>query len=601
MFGWIGQVLRVDLTKGKISVEKLDSGLAEKFLGARGLASKILYDEVPPQTDALSPKNKLLLFTGALTGTGAISASRYNAVTKSPLTGTIAASNSGGYWGPELKFAGFDGIIVEGASEAPVYLWVEDGHAEIRSAAHLWGKSTHETEDILRGETDPDAKVLSIGPAGEKLVRIACIVNDKNRAAGRSGVGAVMGSKKLKAIVVRGTGGIKVAEMKAFRDTVLDILKNKVKPNATTGVGLPAYGTALLVNVINAHGIFPTFNFRTGIFERANDISGEKLAETFLVRKKACFSCPISCGRATVIPSGKYKSSGEGPEYEAAWALGADCGIYDLAAVTRANHLCNELGLDPISLGSTLACAIELYEKGYLSREQAGMELKWGDGEMLVKATELTARREGLGDLLAEGSYRMASELGHPELSMSTKAQEYPAYDPRGAQGIGLNYATSNRGGCHVRGYMISPEILGSPQKLDPLTTKDKAAWTKTFQDLTAAVDSAGICLFTTFAIGAPELADMLKYATGIDYTVERVLEVGERVWNLERLFNLAAGILADKDTLAPRLLNEPMPEGPAKGLVVKLGEMLPEYYKLRGWSDEGVPLEATLERLGLA
>lgn len=600
MFGWVGQVLRVNLTSSTIKVEKLNEELAEKFLGARGLASKILYDEVPPDVDPLSPENKLLLFTGPLTGTAAISSGRYNAVTKAPLTGAIAGSNSGGYWGPELKFAGFDGIIIEGASAEPVYLWIEDGRAEIRKADHLWGKTTHQTEDIIRAETDPDAKVACIGPAGENLVRFAAIINDKHRAAGRSGVGAVMGSKKLKAVAVRGTGSVKVADMKAFRDTVLDIFKNKIRTNPVTAGGLPSYGTAVLVNVINAHGIFPTRNFSTGVFEGANNISGERLAETFLVRKKACFGCPIACGRPTVIPSGKYRSSGEGPEYEAAWALGADCGIDDLAAVTRANHLCNELGLDPITMGATLACAIELYQKGYLPKDQAGMELRFGDGDLLVKAVEITAHRQGLGNLLAEGSFRLASEFGHPELSMSTKGQEYPAYDPRGAQGIGLNYATSNRGGCHVRGYMISPEILGVPQKLDPFVTAGKAAWTKTFQDLTAAWDSSGVCLFTTFAIGAPELADMLRYATGVDYTAEKVMEVGERIWNLERMFNLRAGITPEQDTLAPRLLKEPMPEGPAKGLVVKLDEMLPEYYRLRGWGPDGIPLKETLERLGL-
>lgn len=600
MYGWTGKILRVNLSARSVSAEDLCPKMAENYLGARGLGTKILYDELKPGVDPLGPDNKIIFATGPLTGTAATSAGRYNVVTKSPLTGFIAASNSGGYFPAEMKYAGFDAIIVEGVAEEPVYIWVHNGKAEIRSAKHVWGKNTADTTDTLVSETDPNAKVACIGPAGERLVLFACVVNDKGRAAGRSGVGAVMGSKNLKAIVVRGTGDVKVADPAKFREAVLAAFK-KIKESPVTSQGLPTYGTAVLVNVINQHGAFPTRNFQTGVFEGAEKISGETLAATLLVRKRACFGCPIACGRPSVVKSGKYKGEGEGPEYETIWALGAACGVDNLEAVTKANYLCNELGLDPISMGSTIACAMELYEKGYLPKSATDIPLRFGDADAMVEATRKTGYREGVGDLLAKGSYRLAAEFGHPELSMSAKKQEYPAYDPRGAKGIGLNYATSNRGGCHVRGYTISPEILGVPEKIDPLSKDGKAAWVKAFQDVTALVDSVGMCLFTTFALGAPDVASMLEPATGIPFPAEKAVLAGERIWNLERLFNLREGLTKADDALAPRLLTEPMPEGPAAGHVVELADMLADYYAARGWSEDGKPSAETLDRLGLA
>ncbi len=600
MFGWVGKILRVDLTSGSLKTEDLNPALARHYVGARGLGTKILYDEMDPTADALGPENKLLFVTGPLTGTGAISSGRYNVVTKSPLTGAIAASNSGGYFGPELKYAGFDLIILEGKAAAPVYLYVENGRAELRKAAHLWGRTTSETEDTIRAETDPDACVACIGPAGEKMVLFAGVINDKTRAAGRSGVGAVMGSKNLKAVAVRGTGSIKVADRDGFRAAMVKTL-DMAKAAPVTSSGLPTYGTAVLVNVINAHGAFPTRNFQTGTMPTADKISGETLASTLLVRKKACLGCPMSCGRPTEIKSGPYRGKGEGPEYEAIWAMGGSCGVDNLEAVTKANYICNELGFDPISFGATLACAMELAQRGALPADLTDLPLEFGNADTLVEAARLTGLREGIGDLLAEGSFRLASRFGHPELSMSSKKQEYPAYDPRGIQGMALQYATSNRGGCHVRGYMVSPEILGVPEKLDPFVTEGKASWTKAFQDLTALVDSSGICLFTTFAIGGPEVAEMLTTATGVKYTTEQWVQAGERIWNLERLFNLKAGFTAKDDTLAPRLLKEPLPEGAPKGRVAELAAMLPEYYRLRGWDEDGVPTAETKERLALA
>jgi len=599
MYGWAGKILRVNLSEGKIVKEDLNIEDAKNFIGARGLGTKIMYDEVDPQVDPFSPENKLIFATGPLTGTLATSGGRYDVVTKGPLTGTIAASNSGGYFGPELKFAGYDLIIFEGKAKEPVYLYIYDDDVELRCAKHLWGKSTHETTEILMEENGENFKVACIGPAGEKKVLFANIINDMHRAAGRTGVGAVMGSKNLKAIAVRGTKGIRVAARDKFKEAVLNARK-KLAEHPVTSQGLPTYGTNVLVNIINQSGILPTRNFQDGYFEEADKTGGETLTETLLIRNKGCFACSIGCGRVTAIKQGPYKGEGEGPEYETAWAYGAQCGVDNLEAITKANYICNEMGLDTISMGSTIACAMELFEKGYITEEEVGMKLNFGNADAIVELTRKTGLREGFGDKLALGSYRLAESYGVPELSMSVKKQEMPAYDPRGAQGMGLEYATSNRGGCHVRGYLTSPEILGVPEKIDPHTTEGKAQWLKTFQDLTAALDSSGICLFTTFGIGGDEISAMLSSATGIDYSTDDFLKAGDRIWNLERLFNLKAGLTADDDTLPPRLLKEPIKSGPSKGKVVKLDEMKGDYYKIRGWDDEGRPTEEKLEELGL-
>lgn len=600
MYGWIGKLIRVNLNDGTIKTEGLNMEDAKLYLGARGLGTKIMTDEVDPKVDPFGRENKLIFLTGPLTGTLASSGGRYEVITKAPLTGTIGASNSGGYFGPELKFAGYDGIIFEGKAEKPMYLYVKDNTIELRSAEHLWGKTVYDTTDELLEETDSNAKVACIGPAGEKLVLYATVMNDKHRAAGRSGLGAVMGSKNLKAVVVKGSNSIKVANPKSFMDNFEDA-REKIKKNPVTGQGLRTYGTQILVNILNESGALPTRNWKDGgIFEHAEEISGEGMNEQLQVKPKGCFACSIGCGRITKIPDGKYKGMGEGPEYEAGWSLGADCGIGQIDAVCAANFLCNEYGMDPITLGSTIACAMELVDKGIISKEDTGTNLQFGNADALVELTKKTALREGFGDKIALGSYRMAELYGHPELSMSVKKQEMPAYDGRAIQGIGLNYATSNRGGCHVRGYLISPEILGIPQKLDPHATEGKATWLKIFQDLTAVVDSSGMCLFTTFALGLPEVASQIKVALGWDCTDEEILKIGERIWNLEKMWNLKAGFTKADDTLPPRLLNEPLPEGPAKGMVNQLEKMLVEYYKERGWGEDSIPTKEKLEELSI-
>ncbi len=595
-----GKLLRVNLTDSTIKEEEIPEEKFKLYLGARGLGSRYFIDEVDPNVDPLSPENKLIFAPGPLSGTTAPTGGRYDVITKGPLTGTIAASNSGGFFGAELKFAGYDMIIVEGKAEKPVYISIRDNEVKIEDASSLWGKDVHETTDlILEKFGDKRARVACIGPAGEKLVRFAAIMNDKDRAAGRTGVGAVMGSKNLKAIVVKGSKRVEVANPEEFKAVVKEKI-DLLKENGVTGQGLPTYGTKVLDNIINQNGLYPTRNFQTGVFEETEPISGEALVDKYLVKNKACFACPIGCGRVTKLPSGL---EGEGPEYESGWAFGADCGVSDLNAIVEANFICNKLGLDTISTGTTIAAAMELYEKGYLPKDmiEKGPEPKFGNSEAIVYYAWAIGNRIGLGDKLAEGSYRFAESLGHPELSMSVKKQELPAYDPRGAQGHGLEYATSNRGGCHVRGYMISPEILGAPEKLDPQQIEGKDQWVKTFQDLTAVIDSAGLCLFTSFALGLSDYKDLVNAATGFDYTDEELLRVGERIWNMERIFNLKAGIGPDQDTLPKRFLEDPMPDGPNKGQVVKLSELLPKYYKIRGWTEEGYPTEEKLKELGLA
>lgn len=600
MFGWVGKLVRINLTNGTIKKEALNIDDAKMYLGARGLGSKILIDEVDPKVEPLSPENKLIFMAGPLTGTLASSAGRYEVIAKAPLTGTIGASNSGGHFGPELKFAGYDGIIFEGKSEKPVYIYINDDEIEIRPAEHVWGKTVFETTDQLIEETDKNARVACIGPAGEKHVLYATVMNEKHRAAGRSGLGSVMGSKNLKAVVVKGSGSINVADPEGFLKTIYDA-RTKLKAHPVTGGGLPTYGTQVLINVLNQSGALPTRNWRDGgIFEHADDIGGETLTNKYLVKNKGCFGCSIACGRVTKIKEGQFKGMGEGPEYEAGWSMGADCGIGNLEAISKANFICNEYGFDPITFGSTVACAMELFDKGILTAEEIGRKLPFGDAEGLVELAKKTGLREGFGDKLAEGSYRMAEKYGHPELSMTVKKQEMPAYDGRAVQGMALEYATSNRGGCHVRGYMTSPEILGVPVKLDPLVTEEKAGWLKTFQDLTAVVDSAGLCLFTTFGIGLPEISEMIRTAVGINDSDEEILKIGERIWNIEKKFNLEAGFTKADDTLPSRLLTEPLPEGPGKGMVAQLDKMLGEYYEVRGWDENGIPSSEKLKELSI-
>ncbi|MFQ6081453.1 MAG: aldehyde ferredoxin oxidoreductase family protein [Candidatus Bathyarchaeia archaeon] len=591
MYGWIGEILRVNLSDGKIVTQKLDENVAKNFLGGRGLGVKVLYDELKPKTDPLSPENKIIFATGPVTGTRAPTSGRYCVVSKSPLTGTIFDSHSGGYWGPELKFAGYDAVIIEGRAEAPVYIWISNKTVEIRDASEAWGLDTHKTTEKLIKETDSKAKVACIGPAGERQVLLAAIINDRHRAAGRGGLGAVMGCKNLKAVVVRGTGRVDVADEERFDKTFDDSLM-VIRKNPITDKALPTLGTAVLVNLINEHGMYPTRNFQEGVFEDAEGISGEKITETILIGRRACYACPIACGRVTKTS----EKEGEGPEYETAWAFSAQCGVNDLTAVTHANYLCNELGLDTISTGNTIGCAMEMSQKGFLKEK-----IEFGEADKLVELVEKIAFKEGIGKELAEGSRRFAERHGCPELAMQVKGLELPAYDPRGAQGHALAYATSNRGGCHLRAYLIGPEIIGTPALVDRFKPEGKADLVINFQNLFAALDSMILCVFTSFALSPSHYAKFMTTITGLTFTGEDLMKIGERIWNLERLFNIREGFGKRDDVLPPRFLKTPLPEGGSRGRTVFLDKMLKEYYHLRGWDNRGIPLERKLKELDLS
>ncbi|MDP6028534.1 MAG: aldehyde ferredoxin oxidoreductase family protein [Arenicellales bacterium] len=613
---WTGKILRVDLAKGACTTEATNMEWAHDYMGQRGLATKYLVEETDPMVDPLSPDNKMIFATGPLTGTIAPTSGRWSVVCKGPLTGAIACSNSGGFFGAELKNAGWDMVIFEGKSASPVYLDITNDQAELKDASDLWGKSVWETETALRERRgDPDVRVASIGLAGENGALYAAVVNDMDRAAGRSGVGAVMGSKNLKAVVVRGTVGVTVNDPMALMKTS-NAAKEALAENAVTGTGLPTHGTQVLMNVINEIGALPTRNGHDVQFGGASDISAEAMAEVResdgeanLVSNHACFGCPISCARRskidpthfTVKDKPQYQIVSGGLEYEAAWALGAANGVNDLEALTYANFVCNEQGLDPISLGATIGAAMDLYSAGAISQEDTGgVALEFGNTEAFVAMVEATACGEGFGKELGQGSRRLCEKYGHPEFSMTVKSQEFPAYDPRGIQGMGLTYATSNRGACHLRSYTVASEVLGIPEKTDPLVTEGKAGLVKAFQDATAAVDSSGTCIFTTFALSGEDIAPMVDAACEGDWSVERFVEVGERIWNMERQYNIAAGFTGADDTLPERLLKDAAKSGPAEGSVNRLDEMLPEYYEQRGWDTDGVPTAETLGRLGL-
>jgi aldehyde:ferredoxin oxidoreductase len=609
MNGWTGKLLRVNLSNGTSRIEDIPERWMREYIGGRGVADRYLWEELDPKVDPLSSENKLIFATGPLTGTPVSCGARYMVVTKGALTGAITTSNSGGHWGPELKFAGYDLLLLEGRAPHPVYLWIYDDQIELRDARNYWGKTVSATEDGIRSELGiPGTRVACIGPAGENLVRFACIVNDKHRAAGRSGVGTVMGSKNLKAIAVRGTRGVPVADARAFMGAVWNLRKKLAESAARKG--MTELGTASTIDLTNAFGGCPTRNFESGQFEEAENLNGNSIKDQRMLTNKACFACTIACGRVTRLPgetADKYlvnmhprnwKTAGEGPEYEAAWALGADCGVGDLDAVIKANWLCNDLGLDPISMGATLAAAMELYERGVLGDSQVELPLKFGSGAALVRMTEATAYREGFGNELAEGSKRMGEKFNHPEVFMGTKGQEFPAYDPRGFQGMGIAYATCNRGGCHLRAWTPGVESNGT---FPPHATEGKAEWVAVEQNKSTAHDATGICLFTGLGSQLEDLVACTVGATGVPFTLDDFVRAGERTWNLERLWNLKAGLTADDDTLPERLLKTPHTSGPAKGVVVRLHEMLPVYYRTRGWDEQGVPTREKLLELGLA
>jgi aldehyde:ferredoxin oxidoreductase len=590
MTGWCKQILEVDLTTQSYQTQPLDMEMARLFLGGRGLGARLLWDLVGPEVEPLSPENALIFTTGPITASGSQTSNRFNVSTKSPLTNGILHANSGGWWGMQFKRTGYDALIVRGKAETPVMIEITPEGVAIKDASHLWGKGVFETTEIL-GQSRNQRNVLCIGPAGENLVRIAAIMNDKERALARGGAGAVMGSKNLKAIVVEGKERNRPADPDQFKFMLYETGK-LLKASPLTSQALPEFGTAVVMNVVNEIGALPTRNFQQSQFEHADKISGEEITDTILVKNQACWACPISCTRITKTKSGK---EGEGPEFESAWAFGAQCGIDDLEAITEANYLCNDLGLDTISMGNIIGCAMELAEKGLIEEP-----LRFGQADKLPDLIADTAYRRDLGAEMAEGSYRMAEKHGAAQLSMSVKKLEMPAYDPRGMQGQGLVFATSNRGACHETGNMLGPEVLALPRLIDRFATQGKAGIVSVHQNSAAVIDSLVYCKFANMAVAEEFFARTLTAVTGEHFTADDLMVVGERVWTLERLYNLREGFTQADDTLPKRMLEEPVAEGPSEGFTVKLDPMLKEYYAFRGWDQNGVPKPKKIKELSL-
>jgi aldehyde:ferredoxin oxidoreductase len=613
-FGFMGKVLRVDLTSGRITEQDLREDVVRKYIGGVGIATRYLYDEVPNGADPLGPDNLLIFMTGPLAGTASASASRYSAVAKSPLTGIWGHANSGGSFGPALKRSGYDGIIFQGISPGPTYLHIEEGKAELRDATHLWGKTVPETEALIHQGSDTPFTIASIGPAGENLVLFAGIMNNTHRAAGRCGMGTVMGSKRLKAVACAGRSPIRLANEDGFRQKAkrqIDLLNESILK-----VGFEAFGTNMVSDMVNARGGYPTRNWQTGVFEDIEELNGQALTDKVLTSGVNCFACPISCGRGSEIREGPWKGhGGEGPEYETVNTLGALCGVSDMNAVTMANYLCNEYGLDTISTGSTIAFAMECYQRGMLTDEMTGgLRLEFGDPALVVDLVRKIAKREGIGDLLAEGTKRISEKLGKGSdaFAMNVKGLELPAYDPRAAKICGLGYVTANRGGDHITGYVEGPTFIDTPFLLvedskieDVFVANPREA--KVLVDMENALtmfDAIGGCKFMGILLKAEDFIDLITHATGWDMDVDEFRRSGERIYNLMRAFCVREGITREADTLPTRLMEEPLPEGPAEGMVIDrdtLETMKDAYYEYRGWDRAtGIPTPEKLRELGL-
>lgn len=621
--GYAGKILYIDLSKEKHWVEPLREHVAKSYVGGSGLAAYLLWNLTDEKTDPLSPENPLIVATGPATGALAPSSGRFMVATKSPLTGIWGESHAGGFFGPQLKYAGYDALVVLGRAERPVSIVIDDSSVTIHRSDDLWGMNTRDTTNELRSRFGRDYHVMCIGPAGERLVKFASIMVDYYRAAGRTGVGAVMGSKKLKAIVVRGSGGVEVHDPDKYVEVMEDFLwSNTEGPWALPAqMSLGRYGTPNLVSVINAIGRLPTKNHWTGYWEEADKISGNELLK-YRVSRGSCFSCMIMCKHITRVKDGKYKDAfSGGPEYETIVALGSNLLISDLRAIIYMNQLCNLYGLDTISTGKVLSYVFECYEKGILTKEDLeGVEAVWGSDEAAVKLINMIVSREGIGDVLAEGVARAAEIIGRGSeaYALHVKRLEVPAQDPRAHKSVGCTWAISVRGADHLRslttvdelGYReVAAERYGSDKVdliCDLLSEKYKGYIVKDQEDLFALVDSVIMCKYGTMwppMYYFDFIAKLLYPLTGIKEfgDIKYLRLTAERIANLKRCYNLREGVGKESEVLPRRFTHEPMPTGPAKGQVCNLEPMLREYYESRGWDYEsGLPYEETLERLGL-
>ncbi len=601
--GFANKVAHVDLSTGKIGYEPIPEEWARKYLGGRGLGVKYVFEN-GPQVDPLSPQNILCFMNGPLTGTEANMSGRLAVVTKSPLTGTVTDSHHGGWSAARLRWSGLDGLVFKGKSAKPVYLYIHDGKAELVDASPVWGKGVHETVKYFKGKYgEEDLSVISIGPAGEKLARFACWVNENDRASGRGGTGCVGGSKLLKAVVIKAEKNIPrphdlEAWKEAHKKALAEIMNEAVITAPRKGV-LSVYGTNVLMNLVNNVGAMPTNNAQMTYFDKHEAISGERVKETVLVNDPTCHACPVACKKEVEIKEGPFKGLRmESVEYESAWAVGANCGNDSVAGIAKIIDQCNDFGLDTIEMGNVLSVYMEASQRGYTNGAGG---LKWGDVMGMVATVEKIAKREGIGNALAEGAERAAKHFGHPELSMTVKGMAIPAYDPRGLKGMGIAYATSNRGACHLRGYTPAAEIVGNvlgPSKaIDPLAWKGKGEMAVVFQNVHAATDCLDVCKFSTFAESLDGFAAQYTAYTGIPMTGNDLVKAGERVYNLERYYNNLAGLREGSDYLPQRFLKEPSNGPGSKGHVCELPQMLEEYYKARGWVNGVVP-ESKLKEL---
>ncbi|MHA2164033.1 MAG: aldehyde ferredoxin oxidoreductase family protein, partial [Candidatus Thorarchaeota archaeon] len=553
-YGYMGKILDVNLSSGTTTVLDLDRDLAESYLGGKGFGARILFDQLPLQCDPLSPENILVFATGPLTGTFAPESGRFEVCTKSPATGLWLDANCGGFFGPELKQAGYDSIIIRGRTSNPATLVIDDESAEIRATPDLWGVDTLTTHQLIKDQLGKEFRVACIGPAGEKGVRYAAIISEY-RALGRGGAGAVMGSKNLKAIAVRGTKTITIHNHSLFMKTCREAF-NELAIHPDTGGGRQKYGTNVILSLMEEVGIHPVRNFQKGKFEGSDLVDEDSIADLY-VRNKACYGCPIYCSKIAEVKDGKYKGSfTEGPEYENVWAFGANCDNSNLGSIVQAEYLCDYYGLDGISTGGVIAFLMECVEKEILSESDIGFFLSFSDDESIIKAIHLIGKREGPGAQWGEGVKRIAEKLeGAQDLAMHVKGLELPAYDPRGSTGMALAYATSDRGGCHLRSWPIGDELLATENRLDLLSMELKPEVVKTQQDFFCLINSNGMCLFATFALNLKQITAFLSAATGIEVfaSSHELMKIGERVNNLVRLFNIREGLTKELDTLPKR------------------------------------------------
>jgi aldehyde:ferredoxin oxidoreductase len=613
--GYAGKILRIDLTERDVKISRVERSLAAGFLGGRGFNSKGLYDEIPPGADAMGPNNKLFVSTGPLVGTMFPTASRFNISAKSPQTGILGDSNAGGHLAPEIKFAGYDQIVFEGRSSEPVYVFVNDDEIGFMDASHLWGKDVYEADEIIRSDLgDRGVQTAVVGPAAERGVRFAGVYSNLMRAAARTGMGTVMASKGVKALAVRGSGSVEVAHHRAFVELVEEIEEEiyaheQYWPRRRMG-------TTRILMMANAAGFLPTRHYTSGIFEHAEDVSGERLAEEFNVKTRGCFACTIPCSRFYVVKEGEFKGLyGEGPEYEALGSFTSRVGNSDLGLALKANDLCNRLGLDALTVGECISWAMELRERGLLTKEETdGLDLSWGNGDAILALIEKIAKREGFGDVLADGSRAAAEKLRKGrDLAMHVKGLDIILADPRGLKGFGLGYAVSSRGGDHLRSEpflemsddpAIGERMFGVPEATLRLADRGKGKLVSYFEDWNAVIDALEPCkniMQNMEILTFDRASKVIEACTGLKMSPADVRRVGERIVNVERAFNVREGIRRRDDTLPRRFKEETLPEGASAGTVFDLEPMLDEYYDERGWDREtGIPHAETLERLGL-